>query len=93
MATSYISQWESTHAASLTRESFLDLLDGKAPCIKEGNFIPREIAEKIEDELCPRLSPYLHATGPALQKVGIAQFEYQAQSESDLRDRADDRIY
>lgn len=91
MATSYISQWKSTDAASLTRESFLNVLDGKVPFIKEGSFIPRKIAQKIEDELCPKLSPYLHTTGPVLQKVGVAQFEYQAQSESDLQDRADDR--
>lgn len=93
MATSYISQWESTDASSLTRESILNLLDGKVPFIRQSNFIPREIAQKLEDELCPKLSPYLHATGPTLQKVGVAQFEYQAQSERDLQVRADNRIY
>jgi len=74
----------------LSRQSFLDMLDGKIPYIREAQFLPRDVAQKLEDILAPRLTPYLHATGPALLKVGVAQFEFQALSEADLRNRPDD---
>lgn len=90
MSTSYIPQWESTEAAPLTRASLLDLFDGKVPLIRQANFVPRDVAQKLEDELSPKLSPYLHTTGPPLLKVGVAQFEFQALSEEDVKQRKDD---
>ena len=35
--------------------------------------------------LRPKFAPYLHATGPPVDKVGVAQFEFQAQSQEDTR--------
>lgn len=86
-ATTKGSQWKTTEAVPLTRESFLDLLDGKTPLIKEAGFIAAETCQRLAAELQPKLSPYLHATGPAVHKVGLAQFEFQAQSQEDFKTR------
>ena len=81
------SQWKTTDAVPLTRESFLDLLDGKTPLIKEAGFISTEACKLLAAELMPKLCPYIHATGPAVHKVGLAQFEFQAQSQEDFKTR------
>ena len=52
--------------------------------------MPLDVAKKLEDAFSLRLTPYLHVTGPPLLKVGVAQFEYQALSQTDLENRADD---
>ncbi|MCJ1393521.1 hypothetical protein MMC18_006396 [Xylographa bjoerkii] len=83
----YESQWKRTTAVPLTRENFLDLLHGKTPLIKESGFLTPEISWKYEKELSPKLTPYKHNTGPLLTKVGVAQFEYQAQAEQDFASR------
>jgi hypothetical protein len=82
------SQWKTTEVVPLTRESFLDMLDGKTPLIKEAKFIPEQMNKKLAEELSPKLCPYLHATGPAVHKVGLAQFEFQAQSQEDFKTRS-----
>lgn len=94
MSTDYISQWKKDFKQEpLSRQSFLDLLDGKIPYIKEAQFLPCNIAQKLEHLLLPKLTPYIHATGPRLLKVGVAQFEYQALSETDLQDRSNDSMF
>ena len=91
MSTEYVSQWKKDFKPGpLSRQSFLDLLDGKIPLIREAQFLPRDVAQKLEDNLSPQLAPYLHATGPNLLKVGVAQFEFQALSDQVLQDRSDD---
>lgn len=80
-------KWNTDQAVPLSKQSFLDLLDGKTPLIKIPGFASKEVCEKLVAELTPRLCPYLHATGPAVQKVGLAQFEFQAQSEEDYKTR------
>ena len=83
------SDWKRTTDVRLTRENFLDLLYGKTPTIRETAFVPADICWKHETELSPQLTPYKHNTGPLLNKVGVAQFEYQAQAEQDFRNRGD----
>jgi len=85
---SYVSQWDTVEPASLTRESLLGVLDGKVACIKQSEFVSRDIAQKVEDELSPKLSPYLDVPGPTLLRVGVAQFEYQAISDDQLNQRS-----
>ncbi|KAG9230478.1 hypothetical protein BJ875DRAFT_408816 [Amylocarpus encephaloides] len=89
MSTDYVSQWKDIMETSLTRQSFLEILDGKIPYILESQFLHRDVAKKLEDVLAPQLIPYLHATGPTLLKVGVAQFEFQALSEADVQNRPD----
>lgn len=50
----------------------------------------RDLAQKVEDELSPKLSPYLDVPGPTLLRVGVAQFEYQAISDDQLNQRSSD---
>lgn len=71
----------------MTRESFLDLLYGKTPVIIEPEFLSPEMAYKHEQELSHKLTPYKHNTGPLLTKVGVAQFEFQAQAQKDFQNR------
>jgi hypothetical protein len=48
-----------------------------------------EVAWEYEKRLSPQLIPYTHNTGPLLTKVGVAQFEYQAQTAEDFTKRYD----
>lgn len=84
------SQWKRSTPVALTRESFLELLDGKTPLIKVPHFVSDDVCDKVVDHLMPQFTSYLHATGPAVEKVGLAQFEFQAQSEEDFRNRSGD---
>lgn len=94
MHTDYVSQWKpDIKEEPLTRQSFLDMLDGKIPTIKEPQFVSREVAQKLEDAFSSQLKPYLHSTGPTLLRAGVAQFEFQALSEADLQNRTDDSDY
>lgn len=77
----YHSQWKRTTDVPLTRENFLDLLYGKTPTIRESGFLTPQECWNHERELSPQLAPYKHNTGPLLSKVGVAQFEYQAQAQ------------
>lgn len=91
MFTDYVSHWKNGFKEEpLTRESLFNMLNGKIPFIRETQFVPRNVAQKLEDTFSPRLAPYLHATGPPLLKVGVAQFEFQALSQADLENRPDD---
>lgn len=83
-------QWKTTSPVRLTRENFLDLLAGKVPLVLESEFISSEVSKKVVECLQPKFTPYLHATGPSVDKVGISQFEFQAQSEEDLQTRQGD---
>ncbi|KAF4552926.1 Hypothetical protein D9617_8g049390 [Elsinoe fawcettii] len=84
------SLWKTTSAVPLTRQSFLDLLSGRTPLIKIPDFLSQEQSDALFEHLSPSFSPYLHATGPAVEKVGIAQFEFQAQSQADFQSRKGD---
>ncbi|KAF2223914.1 hypothetical protein BDZ85DRAFT_116284 [Elsinoe ampelina] len=84
------SGWKTTDPVPLTRQSFLDLLAGHTPLIKIPNFISSEQSTALFNHLSPAFTPYIHATGPAVEKVGIAQFEFQAQSQSDFHSRTGD---
>jgi hypothetical protein len=86
-ATTAESFWKTNKAVPLTRESFLDLLSGRTPVIHTPNCLSGEQSEKLLDHLLPAFSPYLHATGPPVEKVGVAQFEFQAQSAEDFKNR------
>jgi hypothetical protein len=85
----YKTEWKRDTDVPLTRENFLDLLNGKTPTIRVPGFLSREVAEKYEKELSPKLTPYKHNTGPLLTKVGVAQFEYQAQAAKDFEKRGE----
>lgn len=87
------SKWKTTEPVRATKESFLDLLEGRTPLLHEAGFVSQENCSKLTNALEPRLTPYLHATGPKLAKVGIAQFEFQAQSEDDLKNRSGNGAY
>lgn len=87
---SYTSKWDTTQPVPLTRESFLRLLDGEVPVIKTPSFIGPETSEKLVANLVPNFSSYMNTTGPAVQKVGIAQFEFQAQAAEDFVNRSGD---
>ena len=87
MVTTPDSNWETTAPVPLTGESLRKLLAGKLPLIKIPHFISEDLSASIVEQLETRFSPYLHATGPAVDKVGVAQFEFQAQSQEDMRSR------
>lgn len=86
----YHSKWKRTSPVPLTRESFLDLLYGRTPLVKEANFITKDQTQKLYDHLRPLFSPYIHAAGPPVSKVGVAQFEFQAQAAEDFENRTGD---
>lgn len=86
----YASVWNTTSPIKLTRESFLDLLFGRTPLVKEAQFLSPDQSERLYNHFVPLFSPYLHVTGPPVSKVGIAQFEFQAQSADDFKTRTGD---
>lgn len=86
----YHSKWKGTSPVPLTRESFLDLLYGRTPLVKEANFITKDQTQKLYGHLGPLFSPYIHAAGPPVSKVGVAQFEFQAQAAEDFENRKGD---
>jgi hypothetical protein len=87
------SPWTSTESVRLTKENYLNLLYGRTPTIWEPNFVSPAVAWEYEKRLSPQLTPYTHNTGPLLTKVGVAQFEYQAQTAEDFTKRGDGNIY
>ena len=94
MSTDYISQWgTNTEGKPLTKESFVDMMDGKVPFIRIPQFVSQDATKMLGDNLLSEMVPYMYATGPALIKMGVAQFEFQAQAESDLQNRKDDSIF
>ncbi|KAI1186302.1 hypothetical protein F5B17DRAFT_431697 [Nemania serpens] len=90
-AVPYESKWKRDTAVPLTKENLLDLLYGYTPTIREAGFLTQAECFEFEKELSPKLTPYKHNTGPLLQKVGIAQFEYQAQAEVDFKNRTNEK--
>lgn len=84
----YQSRWKRVDAVPLTRVNFLDLLHGRTPTIREAGFLTPEECFAHEKELSPNLAPYKHNTGPLLKRVGVAQFEYQAQTALDFQNRS-----
>ncbi|TRX92395.1 hypothetical protein FHL15_006781 [Xylaria flabelliformis] len=79
-----IPQWKRTTstAGPLTREKSLDLPHRHTPTIREARFLTPEqsFAHKKESH---KRAPYRHYTVPLLEKIGVAQFEYQAQDAVD----------
>lgn len=90
MAITAESQWKRTEPTSLTREAFLDLLFGRTPLVREEQFLKPAQSEALYSHFVPLISPYLHVTGPPVSKVGVAQFEFQAQSAEDFKNRTGD---
>lgn len=84
------SKWKTDTAVPFTRETFLSLLDGTVPVIKVPSYVSKELSGRIVQHLLPSFTPYLHATGPSVEKVGLAQFEFQAQSAEDFKNRTGD---
>ncbi|TVY84700.1 hypothetical protein LSUE1_G001475 [Lachnellula suecica] len=84
------SKWRTNEAAPFTREAFLGLLEGKLPVIKVPGYVSADTSSQIVQHLLPSFTPYLHATGPSVEKVGLAQFEFQAQSAEDFQNRSGD---
>ncbi|KAL3421678.1 hypothetical protein PVAG01_05834 [Phlyctema vagabunda] len=85
---SYVSQWNALEPAPFTRDAFLGVLEGKVPYIKQSQYVTPEVAQKVENELSPQLSPYVDIPGPTLLRVGVAQFEFQAISDDQLKERS-----
>lgn len=84
----YQSKWKRTTPVSLTGENFLDVLFNRTPVIKQSQFLSREDCFAHEKALSHKIAPYRHYTGPLLQRVGCAQFEYQAQAAVDFENRS-----
>lgn len=82
--------WKTTEPVALTRESFLDLLQGETPLIRVPELLQHDQCRRLADHILPTFTPYIHATGPAVEKVGVAQFEFQAQSAEDFENRQGD---
>ncbi|KAI0455790.1 hypothetical protein F5B21DRAFT_523259 [Xylaria acuta] len=80
-------EWNTDQAQPLTRQSFLDLLAGRIPVIKIPGFASKNVCDKLLAELTPKFCPYMNTAGPVLEKVGLAQFEFQAQAEADYETR------
>ncbi|KAI1869766.1 uncharacterized protein JN550_005747 [Neoarthrinium moseri] len=85
------SHWKTTEAVPLSRESFLALLYGETPLIKSPGFLSPDECWKYEKLLSPLLEPYKYNTGPLLRKIGVAQFEYQAQRNDDFNSRTNEQ--
>lgn len=83
-------EWKTDEIQPLTRQSFLDLLAGKVPVIKIPGFATKDVCEKLLAELTPKFCPYMNTVGPVLEKVGLAQFEFQAQADEDYGKRSGD---
>lgn len=83
----YQSKWKRTEPVPLSGENFLDVLFNRTPVIKQPGFLGREECFAHEKALSHRIAPYRYYTGPLLQRVGCAQFEYQAQAAADFENR------
>lgn len=83
----YESAWKTTAPVPLSTESLMDLLESRTPLLKQAGFISTEVAKKMEVELESRFKPYLNDSGTSLDKVGVSQFEFQAQSQEDFTNR------
>jgi len=86
----YVSRWKTTKPVPFSPESLLDLLEGRTPLLKEEKFLDEGVADRFAEILEPSFSPYLYVTGPAIHKVGLAQFEFQAQAKEDFSNRKGD---
>lgn len=86
-ASPYQSKWKRTEPVPLSGENFLDVLFNRTPVIKQPGFLGREECFAHEKALSHRIAPYRYYTGPLLQRVGCAQFEYQAQAAADFENR------
>lgn len=71
----------------MTTDSLIDLLEGRTPLLKEAAFLAPDTVHRMEQELEARFTPYLNTTGPSVDKVGVAQFEFQAQKREDFESR------
>ncbi|KAJ5999609.1 hypothetical protein N7481_000018 [Penicillium waksmanii] len=82
--------WRSPDVLPLTRDGFLSMLHGHTAAIRVPEFVSRHHAQRFEKYLHPLLRPYSHIAGPSVDKVGLAQFEFQAQSAEDFQARGSD---
>ena len=86
-------KWKTVEPLPLTRESFLGVLEGHSPLILERGFLSKDKAQAFTDVIGPKISPYLHVAGPQMKRLGVAQFEFQAQSADDFKTRGTDREF
>jgi hypothetical protein len=85
--------WTTVDPLPLTRSSFLSVLEGTTPLILERGFLSKETSQALTDHIGPRASPYLHVAGPQMKRLGVAQFEFQAQSADDFKTRGSHRTF
>ncbi|KAI1809095.1 hypothetical protein GGS20DRAFT_374723 [Poronia punctata] len=88
--TGYQTRWKTTKPVPVSPESFIDLLQGRTPLLKQADFIDSELCGRFAKELEPSFSPYLDTMGPTIHKVGITQFEFQAKAQEDFSNRKGD---
>ncbi|KAF5252294.1 hypothetical protein FANTH_2594 [Fusarium anthophilum] len=87
----YQSKWKRDAPVPLSGENFLDVLFNRTPVIKQPGFLDLEACFAHEKALSHRIAPYRYYTGPLLQRVGCAQFEYQAQAAADFENRKNEK--
>ncbi|KAI8912149.1 hypothetical protein DFJ77DRAFT_467085 [Powellomyces hirtus] len=75
--------WHTTEEQPLTRENLLSLLDGQIPAVRDRGFLALDTCKQFEKALLPLIQDYSHNLGPVMRKVGVAQFEFQAQGASE----------
>lgn len=86
-AASQAPKWKTSDPIPMTTDSLIDLLEGRTPLLKEAAFLAPDTVHRMEQELEARFTPYLNTTGPSVDKVGVAQFEFQAQKREDFESR------
>ncbi|KAI6351675.1 hypothetical protein MCOR31_011959 [Pyricularia oryzae] len=81
---------------TLTPATFLSMIRGETPAVHAPGFTSQDTARRLEKYIGKCLTPYSHIAGPPVSKVGVAQFEFQAQSANDFaaqRTDAKDRYF
>ncbi|KAK3321891.1 hypothetical protein B0H66DRAFT_552865 [Apodospora peruviana] len=80
-------RWKTGEIQGLSRAAFIGMLRGEVPAVQVPGFVTRESASRFERHIQNQLAPYAHIAGPPVQKLGLAQFEFQAQSAADFESR------
>ncbi|KAM7190124.1 hypothetical protein V8F20_009854 [Naviculisporaceae sp. PSN 640] len=83
-------RWKTSEIQGLSRSAFIGMLRGDVPAVHVPGFVAPESASRFEKLIQDKLAPYAHIAGPPVQKVGLAQFEFQAQSAADFERRSGD---
>lgn len=78
---------------TLTPATFLSMIRGETPAVHAPGFTSQDTARRLEKYIGKCLTPYSHIAGPPVSKVGVAQFEFQAQSANDFAAQRTDGKY